>query len=124
MKKIVLLISICCLISLMATFAQTSASVLSPGTPTVKFSMTDSDQTPDASAQTQTPAQTQTTSSTTAPAATAKTDKTAAKDTDADHFVCTKEGCTHHHKKDQPCCKKEEKKEVKPTFMQDPNAPK
>jgi|ERR1017187_641798 ABC-type nickel/cobalt efflux system permease component RcnA len=123
MKKILLLIIFGCLVTVAATKAQTSASVLSPSSPTLKFSMSDSDQSNDQATQTQAATPSKNSTPTLMPAKDSK-EKIDMKDDDHDHFTCTKEGCTHHHKKDQPCCKKEEKKEVKPTFMQDPNAPK
>ncbi len=120
MKKILLIISVSCMLSLTASYAQSSASVLSPGTPTAKISMSDvsSDQSVDPAVQTQTAPQSQTAAS----AKPEKKDKKKAEkhDEEKEHFACTKDGCTHHHEKDKPCCKKDEKKDKKPTFMQDP----
>jgi hypothetical protein len=116
MKKILLLLSFGCMILTTATFAQNSASVLSPSAPTVKLSMADEDQQSNQSNQTK---PTNTTANLVSPTTATNDSK---KDDDSDHMTCSRDGCTHHHRKEEPSCKKDEKPEPKPTFMQDQNA--
>jgi hypothetical protein len=103
MKKILLLITFGCFAFVAVSHAQTASTVLSPSTPVVKTTMTDS-QTPATDA--------------------ATTDKKSDTKTS-----CTKSGCTSSKDvKKESCIKPSDKADAKPAFMQDnstaPVAPK
>jgi hypothetical protein len=93
MKKILLLITFGCFAFVAASHAQSASTVLSPSTPPVKTTMTDS-QTPSTDA--------------------VATDKKSDTKTS-----CTKSGCTSTGGKKESCIKPGDKADAKPTFMQD-----